>query len=339
MQTFRKPVVHKAHAWQFFWVFVLSLGGITWLKQQALADYWQQSYHRESVSLYPPALPDNAVLFGAVDGLSQRLTATLNVHLYQEVLARRTQERLRFEKKRLEQIQKAQNPPKETTIAQNLVPQTLQKVTLNSGQKVFFVGDSLMQGVAPWVMKELQNSHHIQSINLSKQSTGLSYDKFLDWPLTVESIFRQNPDIGLMVVFLGPNDPWAVPDPAKKGAFVPFDSQRWHELYHAKMQRLLDSAKAYNASVLWVAPPNAKKPTLNRQMIALRAIIKSGLDLSQVLLLNAQSIVGEADEAYTDVLVIEGKPIKMRTSDGIHFTPEGQKKLARAILKVIEIKS
>lgn len=329
--------MHKAYAWQLFLVFILSLIGVTWLKQQALADYWQQSYHTEGVSWYPPALPDNAVLFEAVGGLSQRLTNALNEHLYQEVLAQRTQERLRLEKQRLEQIQKTQNPPKQMVAVQP--PKALTKINLNANQKVFFVGDSLMQGVAPWVMKELQNSHHIQSINLSKQSTGLSYDKFLDWPLTVETTFKQNPDIGLMVVFLGPNDPWAVPDPDNKGAFVAFDSQRWQELYHAKMQRLLDSAKSYNASVVWVAPPNAKKPTLNRQMIALRAIMQSGLDPSQVLLLNAQTIVGETDNAYADSLVIEGKPTKMRTSDGIHFTPEGQKRLAHAILETIEIQS
>lgn len=330
-------MVVEPRTWQLWLVFLLSLVGITWLKQQSLNDYWQQSYHSEGLVWYPPALLDNSKVFGVIQTTNKNLTDTLNAYFYQDVLALQKQEQLRLEAARIDEQKQALLAKEAAKAAQIPKPQTLTKVGLKQSQKVFFVGDSLMQGVAPWVMKELQNSHHIQSINLSKQSTGLSYDKFLDWPLTVESTFKQNPDIGLMVVFLGPNDPWAVPDPDKKGVFVPFDSPRWHELYHAKMQRLLDSAKAYNASVIWVAPPNAKKSALNRQMIALRAIMKSGLDPSQVLLINAQKVVGETEDTYADLLTIDGKPIKMRTSDGIHFTPEGQKRLAHAIMKTIEI--
>ena len=69
----------------------------------------------------------------------------------------------------------------------------------------------MMQGVAPFVERSLKKQYGIQSVNLSKQSTGLSYPKFFDWPNTIEQTLKQQTDIRLLVVFLGPNDPWDFP--------------------------------------------------------------------------------------------------------------------------------
>lgn len=68
-----------------------------------------------------------------------------------------------------------------------------------------------MQGVAPFVQKHLKQEYGVQSVNLSKQSTGLSYPNFFDWPKTIEQTLQKEPDIRVLVVFLGPNDPWDFP--------------------------------------------------------------------------------------------------------------------------------
>lgn len=68
-----------------------------------------------------------------------------------------------------------------------------------------------MQGVAPFVQKHLKQEYGVQSVNLSKQSTGLSYPNFFDWPKTIEQTLQKEPDIHVLVVFLGPNDPWDFP--------------------------------------------------------------------------------------------------------------------------------
>ena len=52
-----------------------------------------------------------------------------------------------------------------------------------------------MQGVAPFVQKHLKQEYGVQSVNLSKQSTGLSYPNFFDWPKTIEQTLPKEPDI------------------------------------------------------------------------------------------------------------------------------------------------
>lgn len=319
---------------------VLSVVLIAWIKQDALKNYWEQSYHNTTIWDKLSEQPiwqmgniewDNAKLTDNLTVANQLANESLNQAFYADMLARQAEEK----RQALIALQKRQEEQRRLA-EESKAPKPLQGVSISTTQKVFFVGDSLMQGVAPWVMKQLKEEYNVQSINLSKQSTGLSYDKFLNWPLTVETTFKQNPDIGLMVVFLGPNDPWAVPDP-KNGAYVEFDTPRWHELYYAKMQRLIDTATANNSQIIWVLPPNTKKTKLNNQMIALRKIMSSTLNPSQVLVLNAQSVLGQNEETYSDSLTLEGRVIKMRTSDGIHFTTEGQKRIADAIFATITV--
>ncbi len=59
-----------------------------------------------------------------------------------------------------------------------------------------------MQGVAPFVQKSLKQQYGIESANLSKQSTGLSYPSFFDWPKTIEETLKKHPEISVLAVFL-----------------------------------------------------------------------------------------------------------------------------------------
>ncbi len=85
--------------------------------------------------------------------------------------------------------QTAQQATQQGAVNQTLTGQTqrqsingsaVAKIEIADGQKALFIGDSLMQGVAPWVMRQLQSKHKIDSIDLSKHSTGLAYSKFFD---------------------------------------------------------------------------------------------------------------------------------------------------------------
>ncbi|MGC6031709.1 hypothetical protein VU661_25045, partial [Enterobacter kobei] len=86
------------------------------------------------------------------------------------------------------------------------------KAILGSSEKVLLIGDSMMEGVAPRVLKIIREKHQVTGINLSRRSTGLAYPGFYNWPAKTAETLRQTPSIGLLVVFLGPNDPWDMPE-------------------------------------------------------------------------------------------------------------------------------
>jgi len=59
-------------------------------------------------------------------------------------------------------------------------------IPLNANDRILLVGDSLMQGLAPHLITSLKRKYQVESMDLSKHSTGLTYPAFFDWPATVE---------------------------------------------------------------------------------------------------------------------------------------------------------
>ncbi|OCG04745.1 hypothetical protein A9G12_06685 [Gilliamella sp. wkB112] len=210
-------------------------------------------------------------------------------------------------------------------------------IVLTEHDKVFFAGDSLMQGVAPYVKKMLFKQYKIESFDLSKQSTGLAYPSAFDWPKAINDNLVANPSIKLLVVFLGPNDPWDFP---VKGyvKYAKFKSELWEEQYRLRIEAILNSAREHNVQVLWLAAPCMRKPKLNEGMIYLNILYKSELERNQQHFLTTNNLLGCTYEKFNNFIETDKEKIKVRVDDGIHFTSMGQKILAKAIMEKITFK-
>lgn len=210
---------------------------------------------------------------------------------------------------------------------------------LSGTDEVFFVGDSLMQGVAPHMANTLLKRYKINSVNLSKQSTGLAYPGFFNWPLTVQQTLQANANIRLIVVFLGPNDPWDMPV-AKGKPFLHFHSADWEASYRQRVESIFELAKAHHVQVIWVGPPNMRKDRLSTAMAYLRDLYKSEADRYGQLYLSANDVLGYHDDAFSPYLEsADGKKVKTRVDDGIHFTTTGQKLIAERVMSLINVQT
>ncbi|MGC5699432.1 DUF459 domain-containing protein [Pseudomonas sp. NFXW11] len=211
--------------------------------------------------------------------------------------------------------------------------------SLATGDEVFFVGDSLMQGVAPHMANTLRKRYNVKSLNLSKQSTGLAYPSFFNWPKTVESTLASNPNIRLMVIFLGPNDPWDMPV-AKGKPFLRFKTPDWEVTYRQRIDSILDTAQAHNVQVIWVGPPNMEKAKLSTAMAYLSDLYKSQIELYHQHFVSANEILGyQSDEFSYYRTTGDGKKVKTRVDDGVHFTTTGQKLIAERVISLISFPS
>ena len=344
-------------SWQVSYLIICSLLLVTWFKHDRLSDYWQQTYQSSTVwnslntfnnwqlGVDIPKSLNAEPLFNWVSTVNTQSNDSINQAFYADFLAKQKAllAKATYQNNQLH-IAYSNQQSKISSASQpsaGLAPlKPTQQLTISADKQVFFAGDSLMQGVAPWVMRELQSQYSIKSINLSKQSTGLSYSSFFDWPATIETTLDANPDIGALVIFLGPNDPWAVPDPNNKyGKYIEFATPRWNELYKEKIQRILTAAQNHHVQVLWLLPPAMKKPKLNGQMDQLKQVIQQSIAPAQALVLDTRPLLeNHQTPGFADSLSLDGKLTKVRTADGIHFTADGQKLLANAIVSYFNIK-
>jgi hypothetical protein len=169
---------------------------------------------------------------------------------------------------------------------------------------------------------------------LSKQSTGLAYPSAFDWPKTISDNLIADPSIKLLVVFLGANDPWDFP---VKGyvKYAKFQSDLWEEHYRLRIESILNSAIEHDVQILWLAAPCMRKPKLNNAMVYLNNLYQSELEKVQQHFLMTNDLLGCTYQKFSNFVESNKAKVKVRVDDGVHFTPTGQKILAKAIMEKI----
>ena len=337
-ETKEQPKKSNKQQFRFVLIFFIITAAISlWLMQNSVIAYYQQTYHSNSIltnlkqqTWWQTGSRAGEALNNGVSQLNQYIkSANLSIitafndnYAYTDSYKAKLQQQLKLaqEQQRLAQKKVAKKNDMKAAF------------TLTATDEVFFAGDSLMQGVAPHVQKWLSDADGIKTINLSKQSTGLTYPSFFNWPQTIENTLATNPQIKILVMFLGPNDPWDIPDPHNGSRYISFASPQWESIYRSRINTIMDSARQHQATVLWLTPPNMRKQKLNEQMIYLRQITADEVNKNQGYVMDTRAMLGSnGDEFYDTVTQPDGKKIKTRSSDGIHFTVTGQKIIAQNI--------
>ncbi|MCP2041282.1 hypothetical protein L1281_001880 [Neisseria sp. HSC-16F19] len=325
----------RSLAWKLSATFALSALACVWLAQNSINAYWQQTYHRDSplAALNGSGLwQAGGKLYAAAEQAYRQWppSAAATAPLAQAPAAQAA-------------ASAASGLPENDGTDSNVhsasapeVPATPANVVLNSGDTVLFAGDSMMEGVAPHLQRRLKSEYRINSLNLSRQSTGLAYPSLFDWPATIEQTLAQNPDIKLVVVFLGPNDPWDFPNPAGGRAYLRFQSEEWEAEYRSRISRIANAADRAGARLIWVGIPLMKSGKLNRQMRYLDSLYADELK-HRAIWLPTDTLLGDGSGEYRDTIAIDGKNQRIRSKDGIHFTLTGQKYVAEAIARQLTL--
>ncbi|EAL3929818.1 DUF459 domain-containing protein [Campylobacter upsaliensis] len=208
------------------------------------------------------------------------------------------------------------------------------KLEISLSEEFLLIGDSLMQGVAVALNKDLKNLG-LKVVDLSKQNTGLSYKSYFDWAKETTKTLQNNKKIKYLVVLLGANDPW---DIKKGGIYHRFNSKSWLEIYTQRVDEILKIAAKYNAKVLWYEIPPVKKDDLNKKLSILNQIYSQEILKNKGIFINTKLFFSKND-AYSAYIKDENnKSIKVRSDDGVHFTPSGAKEMSKLLLEYIKLK-
>ena len=201
---------------------------------------------------------------------------------------------------------------------------------LAAEDRFLFVGDSLMQGVAPALRRRLCGKKRAACEDLSKPSTGLSHKSFHDWPAIVAAKFNAQPYTALFV-FLGANDPWDFVDKKER---IRFGTPAWEKFYCARVADIVQTARQQHAQVYWIGLPNMKPPRLAQgQQVQNKIFSEQVLGLSGVFI-PTHGIVDDARTEFNRAIRLpSGRDLVTRHEDGVHFTVAGQQRIADSTLE------
>lgn len=353
--------------------FILSvcLGGLTWLNQQSLNQYWALHFHQESpwASLRASWWTEGKQLMDAAtaaketyirqrsmkktgDGdihtpvLAPLPTPVIN-HLIKNVTVK-TSAPAPLDDRPLTRLVAEDLPdripsvtlPAETApVLTSATPYDRQgKAILGVGKKVLLIGDSMMEGVAPRVEKILRDNHDTVGVNLSKRNTGLAYPGYFNWPVTIANTLEKDPNIGLLVAFLGPNDPWDMPV-AKNRSYLKFRSDAWETEYRHRIEQILSLGQKYHIPIIWLLPPSMRNNTLAEGIAWLNTLYASEVSAAGGITIDVNMLFGYQGDVFSRSVFVNGKRINVRARDGVHYTPAGEMLIAKAIVEHIHFEA
>lgn len=206
---------------------------------------------------------------------------------------------------------------------------------LKSGNvKVMFAGDSMMQGVAPIAIHALKKNYpKANLVDLSKQSTGLTVKRYFDWPAKIkDGIAKEN--YKLVIIFLGPNDPWDIYENKK---VYKFPSIEWEDLYRQRVEDVLKFAKDNQAHIIWVGLPNMGEERLRTGAVIQNRVFKNVMQKYSYQYVPTDVLVGPLDQPYRAYIKDPAKgDVLMRGSDGIHFTPTALRLISQQVVLAVQ---
>lgn len=214
------------------------------------------------------------------------------------------------------------------------LPSLAQQKLAPGPQRILFAGDSMMQGVAPLVMRQWAKQYpDWQMQDLSRQSTGLTVKRYFDWPAKIiEEMDAQN--LTMVVVFMGPNDPW---DMVIDGQRHVFPSLGWAQQYALRVDEILAAAAQRHVRVVWLGLPSMREGRVKDGAILINQVLHSRVKAWGADYLSTEALIGVLSAPFQKFKPDEkGQTINLRADDGVHLTPTGLRLIQQALQNHID---
>ncbi len=305
---------------------------VCWLT--SLERYLGGRYHLSLESALPEALAD--VVFGPSRWLDAHVRQGASKPLFRLAWPTATGW---SEPAQAVPVDKSPQPPRleplpEPLAAGAFLPSLQQQKLLPGPQRILFAGDSMMQGVAPLVMRALSAQHpDWEMLDLSRQSTGLTVRKYFDWPARIQEEMDAR-NLTLVVVFLGPNDP---ADMLVDGQRHGFPSPGWALNYALRVDEILAAAAQRQVRVIWLGLPAMREGRIRDGAMLQNRIFHARAQSWGMDYLATEPLIGKLSEPFQKFVIDEtGRPLNLRAEDGIHMTPSGLNRIKRLVVEHIE---
>lgn len=195
--------------------------------------------------------------------------------------------------------------------------------------KVLFAGDSMMQGIAPMVISSMRKDYPKGVfIDASKHSTGLAARQYFDWPAKIKEESIKH-GIQVIVIFLGPNDPWDIFEGKKRYVFP---SEGWEEKYRSRVDDVLDFAASSGIRVIWIGLPVMRDERVMQGAKIENRIFQEEAQKYKFDYLPTEDFLGSLDAPYTKYIEDPKKgKLAVRLNDGVHFTYLGLRMISSRV--------
>jgi hypothetical protein len=200
---------------------------------------------------------------------------------------------------------------------------------------VVLAGDSMMAvGFGTGLMRKAGDDKNLRLLRAFKSGTGLARPDVFNWldqyPAMVGS---EKPDV--VIVAIGANDGQSF---ELNGRVLAFGSEEWRKTYQSRVADFLAMVESNGARVLWVGLPPMRSEPLNQRISIVNRIAYTVVSHDpKASWWSTASFVADASGSFREFAESpNGAVIRLRTSDGIHFTEEGASTMMAVLMRWLD---
>lgn len=188
------------------------------------------------------------------------------------------------------------------------------------------IGDSLSILLAQGLQDIYAERPTIRMLKKGRDSSGLVRDDYYDWPKVLREIVNGAERVDAVLVMIGSNDRQQLRD--EQGVHE-LRSERWRELYARRIDDITAIAREKRLPLIWIGLPVMRAERFSADMLAFNEIFRSRLQENGATYVDVWEAFSSDSGEYTATGPdIGGDVVRLRTSDGVHFTKAGARKLA-----------
>lgn len=194
---------------------------------------------------------------------------------------------------------------------------------------VVVMGDSLGQLLAQGLRQAFADKPEVVVSSEAHQNSGLVRNDYFDWVKAARDLLAGHKKINVGVMMVGSNDRQPIRDGS---AIVDLHTPRWKELYAARVAAIADMFRDKKIPLIWVGLPIMKSERLSADFVEFNEIYREAAAKAGATYVDTWEAFADDRGQYTAYGPdISGQFVKLRTSDGIHFTRAGARTLAHFV--------
>jgi hypothetical protein len=204
---------------------------------------------------------------------------------------------------------------------------------------VTMFGDRFADELAGGLSDALADRPDIGIVAEVKPDAGL-LDPGTDWLALAREVHGGNKKVDALVVMLGPGDAARAasaarppPPPVAEGETAPAPARTpWVDLYAAKVDELLLALGQGHTPVLWVGLPPVEDAGLSADHAVLNELVRQRVQALGGVFVDPWDAFADSAGHYVERGPdVEGRMVRLRATDGIHFSPAGARKLGQEV--------
>ncbi len=214
-------------------------------------------------------------------------------------------------------------------------PETAAPVAPRVPKTVFvaLIGDSVADNIAPGLTDSLAERPEVGIVREVRPGQGLLDETPKTWRQSADEILARTPPVAAAVIFLTPDGD--VPKPPARGEGTPPPLLRtlpWMDEYATRVDDIALAFRQRGIPLLWVGLPPVASPKTMAEYAVLNDLVRQRVAaLGGVFIDVWEGFVNEDEEYTVQGPNIEGRVVRLRMADGLHFSRAGARKVGHYI--------